>query len=58
MTKKSELGARLADLSARIGVIGLGYVGRPLTVTAAMRGHGYNAVARKGTPNSHGRSPT
>lgn len=38
MTLSTELAARLSGKRARLGVIGLGYVGLPLAVTAALRG--------------------
>jgi UDP-N-acetyl-D-glucosamine dehydrogenase len=38
MSHSASLAARLADHSARIGVVGLGYVGLPLAVTAVKRG--------------------
>ncbi len=38
MSHSASLAARLADKTARIGVVGLGYVGLPLAVTAARRG--------------------
>jgi UDP-N-acetyl-D-glucosamine dehydrogenase len=38
VTPFETLSARLADRSARVGIIGLGYVGLPLAVTAARRG--------------------
>ncbi len=55
----AQLMGKLADTSARVGVIGLGYVGLPLAVTAAARGFpvaGFDVDASKMTRLDAGES--
>jgi UDP-N-acetyl-D-glucosamine dehydrogenase len=54
-----QLRSRLADRTARVGVIGLGYVGLPLAVAAARGGHrvlGFDIDQAKGAAIREGRS--